>query len=47
MTTQTLTTRNSTFKIGWIALLIMSALAALSHFILTIVMLDLAINFLG
>jgi hypothetical protein len=47
MTTQTLTTRSSTFTIGWIALLIMSALAALSHFILTFVMLDLAINFLG
>ena len=47
MTAQTLTTRRSTFTIGWIALLTMSALATLSHLILAFVMLDLAINFLG
>ena len=47
MTTQTLTTHSATFTIGWIALLIMSALAALSHLILTFVMLDEATIFLG
>lgn len=33
MTTQTLATRNNTFKIGWLALLVVSALAAVWHLI--------------
>ncbi len=47
MTTQTLTAPSTTVKIGWIALLIMSALATLSHLILIFVMLDEATIFLG
>lgn len=47
MTTQTLTTPSTTVKIGWIALLIMSALATFSHLILIFVMLDEATIFLG
>ncbi len=47
MTTQTIATRSTTFKIGWIALLVLSALAALNHIILTFVMMDEATLFIG
>jgi hypothetical protein len=36
MTTQTLTTRNNTFTIGWIVLLVIAALATLNHIMLPV-----------
>jgi hypothetical protein len=47
MSTQTLAARSTKFKIGWITLLVISALAALNHLILTFVMMDEATLFIG
>jgi len=47
MSTHTVAAQSTTFKIGWIALLAISALAALSHIILTFVMADEATLFIG
>jgi hypothetical protein len=47
MTTQTLATRSTTFKIGWIALLVISALATLNHITLIFIMMDEATLFIG
>jgi hypothetical protein len=47
MTTQTVATRNTTFKIGWITVLVISVLAALGHIILMFVIMDEATLFLG
>jgi hypothetical protein len=47
MSTETVAAHSTTFKIGWIALLAISALAALSHIILTFVMTDEATLFIG
>ena len=47
MTTQTVATRNTAFKIGWITLLVISVLAALGHIILMFVIMDEATLFLG
>src|SRR5574341_631089 len=47
MSTQTLAARSITFKIGWITLLVISALAALNHIILAFVMMDEATLFIG
>jgi hypothetical protein len=47
MATQTMVTRNTTFKIGWITLLVISALAALNHVILALAMPDEAVLFIG
>ena len=51
MSTQTAPTRgttfSTTFKIGWIALLVISALATLGHIILIFAMMDEATLFVG
>jgi|SRR5579859_359078 len=47
MSTQTVAARSTTFKIGWITLLAISALAAINHIILTFVMKDDATLFIG
>jgi hypothetical protein len=47
MSTQALGARSTTFNIGWIALLVISALAALNHVILIFVMKDEATLFIG
>ena len=47
MSTQTLSARNTTFRIGWMALLAVSALAALSHILLAFVVKDEATLFIG
>ncbi len=47
MSTQSLATRSTTFKVGWIALLAISALATLNHIILTFVVMDEATLFIG
>lgn len=47
MTTQTLATRSTTFKICWIALLVTSALFALWHIIAVFIIIDEATLFLG
>lgn len=47
MTTQTGVTRSTTFKIGWIALLVISGLAALNHIILGLAMMNEATLFIG
>jgi len=47
MSTQTLAARSTTFKIGWIALLVISALAVLGHISLFFVLPDEATLFLG
>lgn len=47
MATQVLATRNATFKMGWIALLVISALMALWHTAAVFIMVDEATLFLG
>ena len=47
MTTQTVATRNTAFQIGWVALLVISALAAVWHTIAVFIMMDEATLFLG
>ena len=47
MSTHTLAAHSTTFKIGWIALLAISALAARNHMILAFVMKDEATLFIG
>ena len=47
MATQTMFSRGITFKIGWIVLLAISALATLGHIVLGLVMMDEATLFLG
>jgi|SRR5579859_856033 len=47
MSTQTMAAPGTTFKIGWIALLAISGLAALNHIILAFVMKDQATLFIG
>ena len=46
MSTQTMIVPNTTFKIGWIGLLVISGLMALNHLVLTFVMND-AVLFIG
>ena len=47
MSTQTMAAPSTTFKIGWIALLVISGLAALSHILLAFVVKDEATLFIG
>jgi hypothetical protein len=47
MSTQTMAAPSTTFKIGWIALLVISGLAALNHIILTFVVMNEATLFIG
>jgi hypothetical protein len=47
MASQTGATCSATFKIGWIALLLISALAALGHLILTFTLREERLLFLG
>ena len=47
MTTQTIASRSLTFRIGWIALLAISAVWAFGHIMLMIVVKDEATLFLG
>jgi len=47
MSTQTMATRTTTFKIGWIALLVISVLMALNHIMLIFVMRDESLLFIG
>ncbi len=47
MSTQTLATQSTTFKVGWIVLLALSALWALGHIALAFVVMDEATLFIG
>lgn len=47
MTTQTLAIRSTRFKIGWIALLLISAVATLNHIFLIFAVMDEATLFVG
>ena len=47
MSTQTVTTHSTAFKIGWIALLVISALMTLGHIFLTLIEVDEAPLFIG
>jgi hypothetical protein len=47
MATQTMVTRNTQFKVGWIGLLVVSALAFLNHVTLAFAMVDEAVLFIG
>ena len=47
MSTQTVATRSTMFKIGWITLLVISALATLNHVTLMFIMMDEATLFIG
>lgn len=47
MSTQTTATRSTLFKIGWITLLVLSALATLNHIVLAFVMPDEVTLFVG
>jgi hypothetical protein len=47
MSTQTMVTRSTTFKIGWIILLVISVLFTLGHLTLMLVIMDEAPLFIG
>ena len=47
MSTKTIPAVNTTFKIGWIGLLVITALATANHIILPIVLMDEAVLFIG